>query len=341
MKRRTLLFVGPGQVELAEELLEAPGPDQLVIQSLYSAISPGTEMLLFRGQFPPDLALDETIRSLEGDLKYPFKYGYASVGRVIDAGAGIAKGWEGTLVFSFHPHESHYLARPDEILPLPPEVEPLAATFLPNTESAVNFLHDGGPLLGEQVIVFGQGVVGLLTTALLAGFPLSSLVTVDPIPRRRQVSRDMGAHFSLDPVEPGAVSQILEHLGDHSPYRGADLCYELSGQPEALDMAIELVGFNGRIVVGSWYGAKPASLHLGGRFHRSRVRLISSQVSTLNPSLSGRWGKPRRLAAAWTAIRRIDPSSLVTHQIPFEEAPNAYDLYDRRPEEAIQVLLTY
>lgn len=341
MKRRALFFVGPNRVELREEPLDPPGTDQLLIQCLFSAISPGTETLLFRGQFPPDLAVDETIRSLEGELKYPFKYGYASVGRVIDAGAALGKGWEGTLVFSFHPHESHFLAQPAEVLPLPPEIEPLEATFLPNAESAVNFLHDGAPLLGEQVVVFGQGVVGLLTTALLSSFPLASLVTLDPIPRRRQISREMGAHFSLDPEESDALPRLIDQLGEGSQYRGADLCYELSGRPEVLDMAIEAAGFNGRVVLGSWYGAKSAKVHLGGRFHRSRIRLISSQVSTLNPSLSGRWGKPRRLSAAWSAIRRIRPSSLITHRVPFERASSAYELYDQHPEEAVQILLTY
>lgn len=341
MKRTSLIFVAPGQVTLEEEPLDHPGPGELLVQSLYSAISPGTEMLLFRGQFSPDLAVDETIRSLEGRLQYPFKYGYATIGRVIEVGASLESRWEGALVFSFHPHESHYLASPEELIPLPPEIDPQEAVFLPNTESAVNFVHDGCPLLGEQVAVFGQGVVGLLTTALLSQYPLSSLVTLDPYSKRRQTSRDLGAHISLDPDEEGAVELLMARLQGKSPYRGADLAYELSGSPDALEMAIAATGFHGRVVIGSWYGTRGVKLPLGGRFHRSRIRLISSQVSTLDPQLSGRWGKPRRLAAAWSAIAQIGPKALITHRIPFSEAPSAYHMYREDPEETIQILLTY
>jgi threonine dehydrogenase-like Zn-dependent dehydrogenase len=260
---------------------------------------------------------------------------------VIEVGNSLEARWEGALVFSFHPHESHFIALPEELIPLPPEIEPEEAVFLPNTESAVNFIHDGNPLLGEQVAVFGQGVVGLLTTALLSRYPLSSLVTLDSYPRRRIASKELGAHVSLHPDEEGAADRLLAHLGGSSPYRGADLTYELSGAPSALDMSIAATGFNGRIVLGSWYGTRKVTLPLGGRFHRSRIQLISSQVSTLSPHLSGRWGKARRLAAAWSAIRQIGPKSLISHRIPFTEAPSAYQLYREAPEETIQILLIY
>jgi 2-desacetyl-2-hydroxyethyl bacteriochlorophyllide A dehydrogenase len=341
MKRTALIFTAPGQISLQEEPLEHPGPDELLVQSIYSAISPGTEMLLFRGEFSPSLALDETIRSLEGRLEYPFKYGYATVGRVIEVGASLDDRWEGALVFAFHPHESLFLALPEELIPLPPGIDPEEAVFLPNTESAVNFIHDGGPLLGEQVAVFGQGVVGLLTTALLSQYPLSSLVTLDPYQKRRQIAQELGAHISLDPDEAGVADLLMARLQGDSPYRGADLTYELSGSPNALDMAIAVTGFHGRIVIGSWYGTRRARLPLGGRFHRSRIQLLSSQVSTINPQLSGRWGKPRRLAAAWSAIKQIGPKSLITHRIPFEQAPSAYQRYRQDPEDTLQILLTY
>jgi threonine dehydrogenase-like Zn-dependent dehydrogenase len=123
--------------------------------------------------------------------------------------------------------------------------------------------------------------------------------------------------------------------------QGADLTYELSGNPAALDQAIAATGFSGRVVIGSWYGQKRADINLGGRFHRSRMRLISSQVSTLAPEWTGRWSKARRLQVAWRMLEQVQPAHLITHRFPLTQAAQAYALLDQHPEEAIQVLLTY
>jgi len=123
--------------------------------------------------------------------------------------------------------------------------------------------------------------------------------------------------------------------------QGADLTYELSGSPAALDQAIRVTGYAGRVVLGSWYGSKRASLDLGGRFHRSRIRLLSSQVSSLAPEFSGRWSKERRFSVAWKMLQELKPSRWITHRFPLEEAEQAYRLLDTQPGEALQVLFTY
>ena len=341
MKRLSLYFTGPYQVSVQEERLPPPAEDQVVVHTRVSAISPGTEMLIYRGQAPTDIPVDETIPDLAGDFGFPLKYGYAAVGRVVAWGAYVDPEWHNRLVFAFHPHESHFLTSPAELIPVPPGVSPEEAAFLPNVETAVNFLMDGQPLVGEQLAVFGQGVVGLLTTALLARFPLARLVTLDRYPLRRGKSLDMGAHVSLDPTAPDALDQVSALVQKGRFYPGADLTYELSGNPGALDQAIAATGFNGRVVVGSWYGQKRADVDLGGRFHRSRVRLISSQVSTIAPEWSGRWTKSRRLDLAWQMLQQVKPAQLITHRFPIKQASQAYALLDQHPEKAIQVMLTY
>jgi threonine dehydrogenase-like Zn-dependent dehydrogenase len=122
---------------------------------------------------------------------------------------------------------------------------------------------------------------------------------------------------------------------------GADLALELSGSPAALDQAVAATGFGGRVVIGSWYGRKPVSLNLGGRFHRSRIRLVPSQVSSLAPELSARWSKTRRLEVAWEMLRRLRPSRLVSHRLPLAAAARAYELLDRQQEESVQVLFEH
>jgi 2-desacetyl-2-hydroxyethyl bacteriochlorophyllide A dehydrogenase len=341
MFRQVLFFTGPAKVAVAAEPLSDPGPNQVLVNTLFSGISPGTEMLLYRNQFPDGMRLDETIPALSETFQYPLKYGYAAVGRVVETGWKVPKEWSGRLVFAFQPHASHFLADPQELLLIPPGVSPELATMLPNMETAVNFLLDGAPLLGEQVIVFGQGIVGLLLTALLAKMPLAGLLTLDLYPRRRLMSENLGAQASLDPTAAQVLEKVKALMADNRFYQGADLAYEVSGHPGALDQAIASTGYHGRVVIGSWYGRKKTELHLGGDFHRSRIRLISSQVSTIAPELTGRWTKSRILGLAWRLLREVQPLALITHTFKFSEAASAYALLDDHPEQAIQVVMTY
>ena len=203
-------------------------------------------------------------------------------------------------------------------------------------ETAVNLVQDGAPILGERVMVFGQGVVGLLTASLLKEFPLDALVTADCFSLRRESSLAQKVTASLDP-------DAIDFRVCLSGYTqgGFDLIYELSGNPSALDDAIASTRFSGRVVIGSWYGEKRAPIDLGRAFHRSRVKLISSQVSTIAPELSARWDKSRRFGVAWDALRRIQPKRWITHRFPLSQAEQAYRLLDDHPQEAIQTLITY
>ncbi len=341
MDNQALYFVAPRRVKVRPEPCPAPGSGEVRVRTRLSAISPGTEMLIYRGQMPSGMAADETLAALRGDLTYPLKYGYAAVGEVVDLGPGVATDWFGRLVFAFQPHQRCFVAPVTALHPLPDDVPPERAVLLPNMETAVNLLMDGAPLIGERVVVLGQGVVGLLTTALLARFPLAALVTFDRYPLRRQMGLDLGATLSLDPLAADAIETARAHLGAQGFYDGADLTYEVSGNPQALDLALHLTGFAGRVILGSWYGTKRATLDLGGRFHRSRIRLISSQVSTLAPEHTARWDKARRLDVAWQMLRDLPPIAWITHRIPFDQAEQAYRLVDEHPEEALQVVLTY
>ncbi|MCP5094689.1 MAG: zinc-binding alcohol dehydrogenase [Chloroflexi bacterium] len=341
MNRHSLYFTEPHTVELRTEPISPLSSNQLLIQTIVSAISPGTEMLLYRGQMPMGMATDDTINALDGTLDYPLKYGYAAVGRVIEIGTSVASHWLDKLVFAFNPHESHFIATPEAAIPLPDGMLPETAVFLPNMETAVSFIMDGQPAIGEQVIVFGQGIVGLLTTALLAQFPLARLVTVEQHPLRQSWSQRLGADQCVDPIQTDAMTHMRQALQADSPYAGADLSFELSGNPQALNMAIQVTGVNGRVVIGSWYGSKQANLNLGGHFHRSQMQLISSQVSRIAPRWNGRWRKPRRFQVAQQMLTKINPAQLITHRLPLTDAQVAYQLIDQSPQQVIQLLFDY
>lgn len=337
MKRLSLLFTAPNRVEVREDDLPAPVAGQVQVQAICSNISAGTEMLIYRGDAPKDLAADSTIAALGGSLAYPLKYGYSMVGRVVALGSGVDASWQGRLVFAFHPHESAFNERVEDLLALLDPVEPQEAAFLANMETAVNLILDGTPRMGENVVVLGQGIVGLFTTALLSRHPLDTLFTFDQYPLRRDFSLKLGAHQSFDPDLPGARDQALSRMGS----RRADLVYELSGNPEALNHALALAGDEGRVVIGSWYGERKAAIDLGGHFHRGRIKISSSQVSHLAPALSGRWDRPRRFEQARKFVAEIRPSHLITHQFKLAEADKAYSMLAMHPEQALAVQFTY
>ena len=341
MKRESVIFEKPKAVAVQAETLREPAANEVLIKTRYSAISPGTELLVYRGEFPHQLQVDAEIQALSEPFRYPLKYGYISVGNVAATGTEVNKAWLGRPVFCFHPHESHYVKPLNEIMPIPEGIDMIEALFLPNMETAVNFMMDGQPLIGERAVIFGQGIVGLLTTALLAQFPLERLITLDRHAIRRRASLDMGAHHSLDPGSAAWASDMADMLKADSAAGVADLIYELSGNPKALNQAVTIAGFSARIVIGSWYGTKQANLDLGGHFHRNRIQLISSQVSTLPPSFSGRWTKNRRLETAWNMIRKIRPAEFITHRYPVRQAHQAFELLHKNPQEAIQVIFTY
>lgn len=343
-KTQQLWFTQPFAVEVREQLLPLPAAGELLIKTLCSAISAGTEMLVYRGQIPGAMTLDASLNSLQSAADYPLQYGYASVGLVQQIGEGVDPDWVGKRVFSFQPHASHFLAPPASVIELPDDIEPEAAVFLANMETAVNLVQDGAPIIGERVTVLGQGVVGLLLTGLLSRFPLADLTAVDGVAARRAEALRAGARQALAPdfVVESVVGSVAEALQRESlSCTGADLIYEVSGVPEALNLAVSLSGYSSRIVIGSWYGNKSAVVALGGEAHRNRLHISTSQVSSIAPQLSGRWNKARRFELAWEMIRQTRPQQLITHRASLHEADALYKLLHEAPGDVLQAIFTF
>jgi len=335
-----LWFTGVGQVAVHEQPLAAPAAGELLVEVECSAISAGTEMLVYRGQIPNDMALDANIAALQEQQTYPLQYGYASVGRVKSIGADVDASWLDQRVFAFQPHASHFISTPANVIPVPVDITAENAVFLPNMETAVNLVQDGNPALGERVVVLGQGIVGLLLANLLAQFPLAQLHGVDALPLRRERALQMGVNTVFDPFSTAAISELKQQL-NRATNPGADLVYEVSGAPAALNLAIELSGFASRIVIGSWYGNKNSTVALGGNAHRNRLKITTSQVSSLAPELSGRWNKTRRFELTWQMLRRLQPQQLISHRVPLADASSLYAELDQQPENILQAVFVY
>jgi 2-desacetyl-2-hydroxyethyl bacteriochlorophyllide A dehydrogenase len=329
MTGRAVRFLAPGRVELAEVSVPEPRDGQLLVRAEYSGISGGTEMLAYRGELDPELPRDETLEALGGTFTYPFTYGYSAVGRVERSCGSIP---EGARVFAFHCHQDLFVVGEQDVIGLDGE-DPRCATLLPLIETALQVCLDAGPRLGEAVAVLGLGCVGALTCALLirAG---ARVVGSEPLEDRRRAAARLG----VEAVAPEALAARLDEITGGG---GAPLLIEASGSPDALAAGLPLLAHEGTALVCSWYGTKPVPLPLGADFHRRRLVIRSTQVSTIPSGMAARWDRRRRREAARALLSELELDPLCTHEFPFERAPDAYAAVAGEAPGVIHAALRY
>lgn len=324
MEARELRFVAPRRVEIRPTEVRPPGAGGLLIRTRWSGVSGGTEMLAYRGELDPGLERDETLSSLGGTFRYPFAYGYSCVGVVERSNAdGIE---EGASVFAFHPHQDVLSVNAADVIALDGLDERLATLF-PLVETALQVTLDAGSRIGERVVVLGLGPVGILSAALLQRSG-AEVVGADPRYDRRRIASGFEIP-TLDVSEIGTVP------------RDVPLVVEASGSPAALRVALELLAHEGEVLVCSWYGTKDVSLPLGRAFHRRRLQIRSTQVSTIPSRLAGRWDVARRRRTALRLMHELPLKLLATHEVPFERAADAYAMLDAGESGVMQVALRY
>lgn len=332
---RAVWFVGPRQVEIRSELVAAPGPGEVTIRTIKSLISQGTELKYYRGDIPA--GVDVGLPTMKGDA-FPMKFGYACVGEVVGVGSG-APYQTGDLVFSRHPHQSLFTIavehdqRP-QVVKIPDDVDPDAALFLNLTEVALNALLDAPVDIGDVVVIYGQGVVGLLLSQL-ARLAAGRVIAVDPIASRRSMALSLGVDAA---VTPDDAEETVRRLTDG---RLADLVIEASGSPATLQQAIRVATSEGTILLVSYYGSRKVELTLTPWFDIGRMRLVSTMVRALSPRVRGRWDMRRRTRTALELLHRLDVRTFISHRVPIDEASRAYGLLEEDPENALAVVLTY
>jgi threonine dehydrogenase-like Zn-dependent dehydrogenase len=310
-------------VEIREAELRPPREGEVVVHTRYSGISGGTELLVYRGEVPADLALDDTLDALDGTFTYPFPYGYACVGQVDGTG---------DTVFAFHPHQDVVLACPEALIRLP-AVPPRTATLFPLVETALQVTLDAGPRLGEPVAVLGLGVLGTLTALLLerAG---ARVVGAEPKPWRRRLAGSLG----LRAVDPERIRDVIEA---DTGGRGVPLAVDASGNPAVPGQALGLLAHEGTLLVASWLGTKLAPLPLGREFHRRRLTIRGTQVSTIPSAQAAAWTVARRRQVAAELLEQLPLAALATHELPLDRAADAFAALDRAEEGLMHVALSY
>lgn len=294
-------LVEPRRAELRHEVLAPPQPGQVQVRALHSAISRGTESLVFRGEVP--LSEYQRMRApfQMGDFPGPLKYGYCSIGVVEQGPADLL----GRTVFCLYPHQSRYVVPAAAVVPLPQGVPPGRAVLAAQLETAVNALWDAAPRIGDHVAVVGGGSVGLLMAWLAARLPGCTVQVVDTQPSRRAVAEQLGASFATPDTA----------LAD------ADLVLHTSGQSAGLATALRLAGFEATVLELSWYGTRAVTLPLGEAFHARRLTLMSSQVGHVAAAQRSRWTHRRRLELALSLLRDPALDALITDTADFSDLP--------------------
>ncbi len=318
---RSFWVVGPGRGEIRAEALREPTDQEVLVRTLYSGISRGTEALVFNGAVPASEFERMRAPFQGGDFPAPVKYGYISVGHVEHGPPGL----QGRVVFCLYPHQTRYVVPAEAVYPVPDDVPAERAVLAANLESAVNGLWDAVPRIGDRIAIVGAGTLGCLVSWLLARIPGCSVELIDVDPDKACVAAALGVSF-----------RSPEHAAAE-----ADLVIHTSATEEGLSTALRLAGFEAEVIELSWYGDRRPAVALGEAFHSRRLSLRASQVGTVAPAQRVRWTPRRRMELV---LRLLDDSALdvlITGQSNFDELPTLMQTLATTPGQTLCHRIVY
>ncbi len=318
---RSFWVAEPGRGEIRSGALPAKAVDGVIVRTLASGISRGTESLVFQGLVPESQRQVMRCPFQEGEFPGPVKYGYSSVGLVEEGPPEV----RGRRVFCLYPHQDRYAVPTDSVVPVPEAVSTERAVLAANMETAVNGLWDAGPRLGDRIAVVGAGVVGCLLAALAARIPGTEVELIDADARRSALAARLGCRFA----------------GPEAARSDADLVIHASGNPAGLSTALRIAGFEATVLEMSWYGDKMVAAPLGEAFHSRRLTLRSSQVGSVATAQRARWSYRRRLTLALDLL--ADPlfDALLTGESRFEDLPATMARLASTPDGALCHVVKY
>jgi threonine dehydrogenase-like Zn-dependent dehydrogenase len=311
----------PGQGEIRTVPVADPHPGEVLVRTVRSGVSRGTETLVFTGGVPPDQYAAMRAPFQEGDFPGPVKYGYLNVGRV-ELGPDHLRG---RTVFCLYPHQTSYVVPVDAVVMVPEDVPPDRAVLAGTVETAVNALWDSPPLVGDRMTVVGAGMVGCCVARLLGRFPGVQVTLVDIDPTRAKTAASLGVDFALPADAPGAQ----------------DLVVHTSATSAGLQQSLDLLGTEGTVLELSWYGNRQVGLSLGGSFHSRRLGIRASQVGMVSAARRGRRSAAERLALSLDLLRDPAFDALITGTSRFDELPEVMASLSDGSRPAVCHTVTY
>lgn len=321
-------------------------PDEVRIRTLYSGISAGTELTLYRGTNPYlSKRWDEDRRlflsEADTSLSYPVtNLGYEEVGEIVEVGSEVKEVVVGAQIFGTWGHRTHHVAPLSYVIPrlMPPGAEPIFGIFSHLGAIALNGVHDAAIRLGETVAVFGMGALGQIV-ALMARRSGAKVIAVDLHDSRLDMAEQLGADITLN----AGREPVAERIKDLTGGRGADVCIEVSGSTAALNEAIRAVAYSSRVVALGFFQGEARQLYLGEEFHHNRINIVCSQISGVSPELKHRWDKLRlwQSAVGLQADGVLDLRPIITHRAPFTQAADLFEALDQRPNDVVLAVMEF
>jgi threonine dehydrogenase-like Zn-dependent dehydrogenase len=349
---KILIYEGPKRLKVAD----APDLDleenQIRIQTLFSGISSGTEMDIYRGLVPffrkkndrnmhlfmpadKDEIWHYPIRSCDPGVWF---MGYANIGKVVETGAQVSKIRVGDLVYSYSSHQSQLVKNEDEVLKLPDHANPERGIFLTNIMATFNGILDTDIRLGDSVVISGLGVLGQLAVQMAKLSGAFRVFGIDLFDKRLAVARENGADYTYNAsMHPDIARAIRLETGN----KGPDSVIEASGSYQALRAAIRIAAPDTTVTTLGWYQGYGSELDLSEEFHHNRISIRSSQAGGTNPAIRHMWDGKRKEDTCLKLLDLLKLDNLITHRIPYEHIAEAYEMIDQNPSETIQVLVTY
>lgn len=324
MQSKSLWFKNQFHAVMETEMLPVLPPNKkknsCLIKTLFTAISPGTEYLVYSGGVPKKLYVEMRCPYMGGDFSFPIKYGYSLVGQVLDGPTSL----KGKLIHTLHPHQDYARISAEDVYVIPDGISPQRATLASNMETALNAIWDSGVNIGDKVLIVGFGIIGSLIARILSFIP--------------QVEVDV-----LD-VQPAKIT-LIEQLGfsiyKEEKEKKYDLAFHTSGSGPGLQTSINNVGLEGKIIETSWYGDKEVNLCLGETFHSQRKLIISSQVSHLPACKSARWDYKRRKEVVFQLLLHPEFDAHITHTIAFHNLPKLFQSLKKNRCQELSYLVYY
>ena len=321
MNATALWITGRRKAELRSVSLPAAGPSDVVVRSLYSGISRGTEALVYDGAVPDSERDRMRAPFQEGEFPYPVKYGYCNVGIVEQGPAELT----GKTVFCLFPHQDRYVVPVEAVTAIPAHVPAARAVLCANLETAINALWDAQPGIGDRITVIGAGVVGCLVAWLAARLPGTEVDLVDIDSSRAELAEKLGARFCL-PADTRMDRDLVIHA---------------SASEAGLTTALDIAGFEATILELSWYGDRAVSMPLGQAFHSRRLQLRSSQVGHIAPRQRARWDYRRRLALAMNLLDDELLDQLISGESDFEQMPHTLENLQSKDQSGARDVLCH
>ncbi len=321
-KSLELWHVSYKESELRESPLEKPEPDDLVIESVFSMVSPGTERIVSLGNVPEEVGENMRVPYMKGFFSFPCTYGYSLVGMVMQGSDEMM----GQLVHVMHPHKSVVTIKKDLVFPVPGFIPAKRAALASNLETAINAIWDSGLSAGDKVLVVGFGIIGALVAMLIKRFPGVDLLVLEKEQERAKKAEELGLR----------VLSTTKRIGNNY-----DIAFNTSGSGRGLQTCLDVLGFEGKVIELSWFGSDAVNLKLGHGFHYNRKQIISSQVSNIPSSKSNRWNYQRRKELVFKLLKDDVFDQLITLEVPFSNAPSFFKKLRNEEIPDIGIVFSY